>query len=145
MRGVGAIGVESKSIKAENAPIIEDKVIAYACICKSFFTWSSSQSLKRNCQKHTLVSLCRSNPSRRGRERHHWRNNKNKCYATTSNGSHPTQSRGRPKKNYTSCQGTKRMRVYRCGQGRPKRKLFTRSNTKIQAQVVGGKKGPKRR
>jgi hypothetical protein len=32
-KGGGAIGVESKSIKAENAPTIEDKVVAYACIC----------------------------------------------------------------------------------------------------------------
>jgi hypothetical protein len=32
-KGGGAIRVESKSIKAENAPIIEDKAVVYACIC----------------------------------------------------------------------------------------------------------------
>jgi hypothetical protein len=31
--GGGAVGVKSKSIKAKNTPTIEDKVVAYACIC----------------------------------------------------------------------------------------------------------------
>jgi hypothetical protein len=67
-KGGSAIGVESKSIKVENVPTIEDKDVVYACICKMCFIWSSSQSPKRNRKKHTLVSLCPINPSWRGKK-----------------------------------------------------------------------------
>jgi hypothetical protein len=58
----GVIGGRIKSGKTINAPIIEDKIVAYVCAHKRCSTWNISQSLDQNCRKCALISLCPTNP-----------------------------------------------------------------------------------
>lgn len=141
--GGGVKKVKSKSGKAEYVPITKDKATTYTCTCKRYSTWSSSQSLKRNHQRRTLVCLCLAIPSTRGKERHHWGNNKNKCWVAISNGSRVKRSRGKRNASCTFCRRTKGMHKYKLGRRRSKWRVIKGSNTKLQAQAIGGGKGAK--